>query len=755
VTVQAHPTQLPTDDPFLAALPLVLGHRIAPPCALLQKLGEGAAGVVYRAVHLNLELDVAVKFLRPEVARHEDQVSRFLREARIAASIRHENLVSVYDTVARDQTYYTVMELVEGETLHDRVARKGQLPIDEALALVAMALRGLVALHKRGVVHRDVKPTNIIISTAGEVKLSDLGIARASLGQATQATLQTHADALIGTPQYMAPEQFRSANEVEARSDVFSMAGVIWFCLAGDHAIRGDTLAEVMHNICAQPYPPIKLKRSDVPIEIANLIAQAAHPDVKARPTSRELLDRLLSILHARGVASPEAILPDVHAKSSAGPSHGSSMDKTTLRSIQKAASSLALPTSPTIPPTRQESQSGSKGRIIAMAIAGAACVVAGVAYFSWPDPMPKVPIAAAPTTDPSTAVAPATKPGPLVEPGIIQPIASLGLGPTDPLQKQRWQELQTIVEDLESAGADGEKRKKLIGEGLPRAMALAEDLTISSKPIYLAAGRIALEASDTDLAAETLVALKQLPQGVTGDEPTQKLMARLSRLALPGYVLIVDIGRLGKHENEQRFADLLEKQAETDLYQYGMYPEARRVLTVPFHRLKGSQFELENLYREWLNDTTPADLLLNAQKARMRMQRAQVFLRWKVDSESFEPRYDDAIYDLNYAIDEARLGPPERYDALILRGRAYSAKNEHDAAMQDLNAAINAPDIDNERKATALGHRGIVWSNKNVGLGLGAILDYNAALALPDVSEETRKWIETLIALEKLKIPK
>jgi serine/threonine protein kinase len=747
------PTQQPSADPFLAALPVVAGHRVAPPCAILQKLGEGAAGVVYRGVHLNLEIDVAVKFLRPEVAQHDDQVSRFLREARIAASIRHENLVSVYDTVARDATYYTVMELIEGETLHDRVARKGQLPVDEALALVAMALRGLTALHKRGVVHRDVKPTNIIISGAGEVKLSDLGIARASLGDSSRATLQTHADALIGTPQYMAPEQFRSANDVEVRSDVFSMAGVLWFCLAGDHAIRGESLAEVMHNICTQPYPPMKLKRPDVPMEVANLLAHATHADVKARPTSREMLDRVLAILHARGVPSPESAVPDVHARGDQVAHAAPSIDKTTLRSIQREASSLAMKRAPTIPPTKQEVQSGSKGKIIAMAVVGVAGVVVSVAYWLTRTPPEAPSVASFPTSVSTTQSVADPKPEAPAAPIVLKPIEELGIEPTDPTQKQRWQELQTILEDLSAPQLAPEKRAELLNEAKPRAMALAEDLTITSKAIHLAAGRVAIDGDDKDLAAEVLVALRQMPKDATDDEPTQKLMARLSRLALPGYMTIVELSRPAHNEDVIQAAEQLRAEQQGDLFEYSMYDEARRVLTVSFHRLKGSQLDLQQLYAAWLRDGMLPQLRLESQKARMRVERARLFLKWKTGPDAFEPRYDDAIFDLNYALEGNRLQPPERYDAMIDRGRAHAAKEEPDEAMPDLSAVISAADATNEQKALALGHRGIAWGQKDIGLG--ASLDFMQALKLEGVSEDTRAWIRTLMALEKLRIPK
>lgn len=330
---------------------------------------------------------------------------------------------------------------------------------------------------------------------------------------------------------------------------------------------------------------------------------------------------------------------------------------------------------------------------------------------------------------------------------------AELNFGPTDPTQKQRWQELQTILEDLDAPQLSPEKRAQLLDEAKPRAMALAEDLTITSKAIHLAAGRVALDADDKDLAAEVLVALRQMPKDATDDEPTQKLMARLSRLALPGYVTILELSRPAKVDDVIELANRLADERQGDLFEYSMYDEARRLITVSFHRLDGTQFDLQKLYIEWLRDGSLPQLRLESEKARMRVDRARLFLKWKKGPETYEPRYDDAIFDLNYALEGNRLKGPERYDAIIDRGRAYSAKGLPDEAMPDLNAVINAADAMNEQKAKALGFRGIAWGQKDVGLG--AALDFNEALKLPDVSEDTRAWIRTLMALEQLRIPK
>ena len=167
-------------DPLLNGVPEIEGFKVLDPCVLYTRIGAGGMGAVYYGKHLTLNVDVAVKCLKRELAeRDEDFVVRFQREAQLAAEIHHQNLVGVFTVDQRDGVHYLVMEYVKGETALDRVERKGPLELREACTVAYGAACGLAAAHRKGIVHRDVKPENIMIAGTGEVKLADLGLAKA------------------------------------------------------------------------------------------------------------------------------------------------------------------------------------------------------------------------------------------------------------------------------------------------------------------------------------------------------------------------------------------------------------------------------------------------------------------------------------------------------------------------------------------------------------------------------------------------
>src|SRR5262245_32237081 len=173
-------------DELLTTVPILEGCKVLPPCALYARLGRGGMGAVYRGRHVRLEIDVAVKLLAPRVhVGPEDKpafVARFHREARLAASITHQNLVKTLEVESRYGLEYLVMEFVRGETARERVMRKGRLAEEEALAILLGAAQGLGKAHSEGVTHRDIKPDNILISVKGEVKVADMGLAKATDG---------------------------------------------------------------------------------------------------------------------------------------------------------------------------------------------------------------------------------------------------------------------------------------------------------------------------------------------------------------------------------------------------------------------------------------------------------------------------------------------------------------------------------------------------------------------------------------------
>lgn len=270
-------------DDMLADIPEVAGRKVLPPCVLLERLGRGGMGGVYRARHLNLAIDVAVKLMKPQlIADNPDFVVRFRREAQSAAAIRHQNVISVYDVSEHAGIHYIIMELVVGETARQRVQRCGPLPLDEALQIAVEAARGLGAAHALGIVHRDVKPDNLLIARSGAVKVADLGLAKLTLG--ASASMVSAANHVMGTASYMPPEQWESS-EVGPTADVWALAATLYYLLAGADAFdaRDGNYVRVMSQIVTKPFPDVRSKRADVPEEVAALLARASAKEPAAR----------------------------------------------------------------------------------------------------------------------------------------------------------------------------------------------------------------------------------------------------------------------------------------------------------------------------------------------------------------------------------------------------------------------------------------------------------------------------------------
>src|SRR5213083_2538647 len=198
-------------------------------------LGKGGMGEVYRARDTKLKREVAIKILPEAFLRDSERVSRFQREAEVLASLNHPNVAAIYDLQEADGSRYLVLELVEGETLADRIAR-GPIPVEEALDIAKDICEALEAAHEKGIIHRDLKPANVKIAADGKVKVLDFGLAKAIENTPSPATMSnsrtlsvaaTQAGMILGTAAYMSPEQAKGF-QADARSDVFSFGAVLY-----------------------------------------------------------------------------------------------------------------------------------------------------------------------------------------------------------------------------------------------------------------------------------------------------------------------------------------------------------------------------------------------------------------------------------------------------------------------------------------------------------------------------------------------
>ncbi len=236
---------------------------------LLQRLGAGSMGEVWRALDINVEREVAVKLLRPELASNAAFVDRFRTEAVVLARLNHPNIANLYTLVREGDALYMVMEFVPGTTLDHLLARRGRLGWTEVRDLALSALAGLAHAHAAGVVHRDIKPANILITPAGILKLTDFGIARMR-----DRSRMTRAGNWVGTMEYASPEQVRG-EAVDGRSDLYSLAIVLYELLTGELPFKADTDYSLMKAQLETPPPRAALRVPGLPPEFDEALWRA------------------------------------------------------------------------------------------------------------------------------------------------------------------------------------------------------------------------------------------------------------------------------------------------------------------------------------------------------------------------------------------------------------------------------------------------------------------------------------------------
>jgi eukaryotic-like serine/threonine-protein kinase len=281
----------------------VLGHY-----RVLEKIGSGGMGEVYRASDQRLGRDVALKILKPSSAHDQDRLRRFEQEARAAAALSHPNIVAIYDIGMHDGAPYIVSELLEGQTLRERLLN-GPIPRRQAIDYAGQIAQGLVAAHEKRIVHRDLKPENLFITKDGRIKILDFGIAKlvtsqfgseaSQPGAAASLTTQTKVGSVLGTIAFMSPEQLRG-KAVDHRSDIFSFGAILYEMFTGKRAFAGDTQVDTMTAILREDPPEMAREGHDIPFAFEQVVRHCLEKEPENRfQTARDLAFALSTLSEA------------------------------------------------------------------------------------------------------------------------------------------------------------------------------------------------------------------------------------------------------------------------------------------------------------------------------------------------------------------------------------------------------------------------------------------------------------------------
>ena len=326
---------------------------------IMQLIGEGAMGVVYRAVDPVLNRTVAIKVMNDALAREEELRARFLREAQAAGSLQHPNVITIFDFGEMEGHLYIAMEFVEGDDLEHVLHSREPLPLQLKLDIVTDVLSGLSYAHKRGIVHRDIKPANIRLTEERRAKIMDFGIAHLASSSATRTGL------IVGTPDYMAPEQV-TGGRITAATDLFSVGTVLYEILSGARPFQSPTVHGVLYKVVSEEPPPLQSLVPGLPQELYTVVQRALAKQPDARFASAlEMLGALSTVRSALNSQTARQSARSLHAG---------------LSSVSdRPQASAAIPASDSLPPTRITG--GGRSRNLAIGVAAAALVVAGAGW--------------------------------------------------------------------------------------------------------------------------------------------------------------------------------------------------------------------------------------------------------------------------------------------------------------------------------------------------------------------------------------
>jgi serine/threonine-protein kinase len=293
------------------SLPYLLAGRYQ----LTRRLGEGSFAETFLATDSLLQRQVAVKILREQYVRDPHFATRFSREAQAAAAVSHPNVVEVYDSGQADETLFIVMEWVDGPDLKQLIREQAPLPIPEAIRLLRELLQGLAVIHQAGIIHRDVKPQNVLLTKQGTAKLTDFGIARGAVGSSL-----TETGMALGTAAYMAPEQ-ASGKPVGPGVDLYAAGVILFELVTGELPFPGENPVRVMYRQVHEPVPRPREVNRAIPPELEGVILRALAKEPEQRyPTAEAMAAALAGVGAAEATRVVTAVPADGERRSSAGP---------------------------------------------------------------------------------------------------------------------------------------------------------------------------------------------------------------------------------------------------------------------------------------------------------------------------------------------------------------------------------------------------------------------------------------------------
>ncbi|MCX6577510.1 MAG: protein kinase, partial [Candidatus Aminicenantes bacterium] len=282
---------------------LASGSLFAGRFQVIEELGKGGMGKVYKVLDKDLDVKIALKLLKPEISSDEETIARFRNELKVARTVTHKNVCRMYDFGKAEGTYFITMEYVPGEDLKSTIARVGQLSVGKTIAVIKQVCDGLAEAHRLGVVHRDLKPQNIMLDREGNARIMDFGIARTFRTKGL-----TGGNVMIGTPEYMSPEQVEG-KDIDQRSDIYSLGIILFEMLTGRIPFEGESVFSVALKQETQPPPDPRTINSQIPEDFSRLVLKCLDKDRAKRFQSAEEVQAELAKIE-KGVPTTERVIP-------------------------------------------------------------------------------------------------------------------------------------------------------------------------------------------------------------------------------------------------------------------------------------------------------------------------------------------------------------------------------------------------------------------------------------------------------------